>query len=257
MVVEDHVAVAVNAFGHHLVVVPHGGVVVQAHGQMISDQVLARDPQVKWVPVLELVPHFVQVLLRHLEVGRVSAFFEDVVPALVAHVFGLNSEGSRLAAVEGTALEQVGDRVVSHVDRGIGEGLDQECVVPWEHSAQTLRPSAPPLLEPVENQVEFMLGLGVVGVEAGTAEVSSDLLLPLVLSVLEEPLVATGNDAVITGSRHNFALWFIVWNAQVLSLKLFLDQGLGFLNGDTFGNTYEHLALVESLEVGLVFGLLQ
>ena len=118
-------------------------------------------------------------------------------------------------------------------------------------------PGASPLLEPVENEVEFVLGLAVVGGEVGTTEVSSDLLLPFILSILEEPLVATSNDAVVTSSRNDFTFRFIVRNTQVLTLELLLYQWLGFLYSNSFSNTYEHLALIESLEVSLVFRLLQ
>jgi len=95
----------------------------------------------------------------------------------------------------------VRDGVVAHVDGRVTEGLDEELLVlgdwdgvmsarptyvdqgaqetdPWNARAETVRSRASPLLEPGEDALEAVPGLGEVGVhlgdEAGRATKVSD-----------------------------------------------------------------------------------
>mmetsp|Transcript_3412 Transcript_3412/g.5765 ORF Transcript_3412/g.5765 Transcript_3412/m.5765 type:complete len:309 (+) Transcript_3412:1259-2185(+) len=224
---------------------------------MVPDQVLARHPQVEGVPVLELPPHRVQLLLRHFAALLVVSPLEDVLPAAVAHVLSLDADGSHLRAVDDSSLEVVGDGVVGHVDGGVREGLDLELFVPGQSGAQTLRPRAPPLLEPVDDELELVLRLNVVGLEVLGGEVGAHKLLPVLLTVAHEPLVARGHDALVARSRDNLALRLVVGNGQLLVEEVLLDLGLCLFDRLANGYSHDHLALVEAFEVDLVLGLLQ
>lgn len=59
--------------------------------------------------------------------------------------------GKRLRTVK-----EVRDGVVTHVNRGITERLDQELLVPWHLGAQTEPTSASPLIQPIQRSFESM-----------------------------------------------------------------------------------------------------
>mmetsp|Transcript_6261 Transcript_6261/g.10189 ORF Transcript_6261/g.10189 Transcript_6261/m.10189 type:complete len:687 (-) Transcript_6261:112-2172(-) len=225
---------------------------------MVTDQILARNSQVHGVPVLELVAHLHQLLLGHgAALLGVSTLAEHEVPALGSQVFGLDTEGSNLRAVDAVSMEQAGNGVVGHVDGGVGQRLDDVLSVPGEGSAETLGSGAAPLLEPVDDQVELVLSLGVESVEVVRVEVLANELLPLIFSVLQEPLVAACNQALVTGSGDNLTFGLVVRAGKVLFVEVLLNLRLGVLNALASGNSDEELALIESLEVNLILGDLE
>ena len=80
---------------------------------------------------------------------------------------------------------------------------------------------------------------------------------PLILAVLQEPLVACGNDALVSRSRDDLLLWLVVWHCQSLLHQVLLYLGLCSLHLLALGHANDHPSLVESLLVRLVLGLLQ
>jgi len=78
---------------------------------------------------------------------------------------------------------------------------------------------------------------------------------PRLLAIGEEPLITEGNDAVVAGSRHDFSLRLVVNAGETSVNHLLLDDWLGILDLETSSLAYKHDALVETLEVNLVFGL--
>lgn len=65
-IIQNHVSITEHSLGHHLVILPNGGVIIQRHCQVVSNQVFTRDSKVHRVPELEFVSHFVKFLLRDL-----------------------------------------------------------------------------------------------------------------------------------------------------------------------------------------------
>ena len=67
--------------------------VVEGHGQMVSNQILSRDSEVQWVPVLEFSSDDSELVFRDgaLLVGSIQ---EDVVPSFTSKFFVLNAESS-------------------------------------------------------------------------------------------------------------------------------------------------------------------
>lgn len=106
--------------------------VVEEVRQVVGHQILSGDPEVDGVPILELLPHGVQFFFRDAALSGKRRFLEeDVVPDLVRHLLGADLEQVvGPVAAEGVALQEVGDGVVGHVDRGVGEGFDEPLFVP-------------------------------------------------------------------------------------------------------------------------------
>ncbi len=100
---------------------PNGSVVVEEVGQMVRNQVLARDPEINRIPELKLAPHFVQFLFGDAAFGRERRVLEkDVIPDFVRHLFWLNLKFVvAVISAEGLTLQEVSDCIVRHVYRGI------------------------------------------------------------------------------------------------------------------------------------------
>ncbi len=57
-------------------------------------------------------------------------------------------------------MEEVSDRLIGHVDSGIGEGLDEPGLVPREAGAQAVGARTGMLVEPVKRRLNVVAGLG-------------------------------------------------------------------------------------------------
>mmetsp|Transcript_29014 Transcript_29014/g.73666 ORF Transcript_29014/g.73666 Transcript_29014/m.73666 type:complete len:581 (+) Transcript_29014:153-1895(+) len=135
LVVDQQPAVAEEALRPHVrLLLPDARVVVEGHGQVVLDQVLARDAQVHRIPEPELLAHGLQRLLGDLAL-RQLALQEHVVPDLRREVLGLDARCGALRAVQ-VALQKVRDGVVGHVDRAVGQRLDDELLVPRDFGAE-------------------------------------------------------------------------------------------------------------------------
>mmetsp|Transcript_19778 Transcript_19778/g.52912 ORF Transcript_19778/g.52912 Transcript_19778/m.52912 type:complete len:274 (+) Transcript_19778:1103-1924(+) len=97
---------------------PDGGVIVQAHRQMILDQILRGDSQVHGVPEPELLPHQFQRLVWHLR-RRLGTVEKYEVPHVVREILRFDSVGTTFRTVEVATLEDVCDSVVGHVNRAV------------------------------------------------------------------------------------------------------------------------------------------
>jgi hypothetical protein len=106
---------------------------------MVTYQILAGASEIHGVPVLELIAEALECLLGDLATCRVSTLLEDVLPNIIIEVLSLETEGPWLTAVQVrvATLEEVRYGVVSHIDSGVGERLNEELSVPRELSAET------------------------------------------------------------------------------------------------------------------------
>ncbi len=60
-------------------------------------------------------------------------------------------------------MEEVSDRLIGHVDSGIGEGLNEPGLVPGEAGAQAVGARTGVLVEPVKRRFNVVAGLGERG----------------------------------------------------------------------------------------------
>ena len=117
--VKAEVTIAEVATSHAArIVLPDSLMVVQGHGQMIPDKILARHAQVHWVPVIKLVSQFSQLFFRDTRAFlRIVLFVkEDVVKCFNRQSIGRNARRTELGTLEDATLEHVGNCVVGHVD---------------------------------------------------------------------------------------------------------------------------------------------
>lgn len=108
-----------------------GSVDIDPECKMVGNQIFTRRSDIEGVEVLERVFQLSRFLLGDGRVGRVSTVTQDVLPHLVGHLFGSNTERTGLCAPL-LLVQQVGHGVVGHVDGGVGKRLDEELRVPWE-----------------------------------------------------------------------------------------------------------------------------
>mmetsp|Transcript_18986 Transcript_18986/g.64402 ORF Transcript_18986/g.64402 Transcript_18986/m.64402 type:complete len:699 (-) Transcript_18986:775-2871(-) len=261
LAVDHDVAVGVHAAGPHLgAVLPDGRVVVQAHGQVVGDEVLGRNAQVHGVPVLELALEHRQLLLRNAaaRLGRERPAEEHVVEARVRQLGRFHAQGPRaLAHNVALALEEVRDGVVGHVDGGVRERLDDPLVVPRQLRAEAEHARAGPLPEPAQRADKVLERLAAVGVEPRAADVAQGALAPRLLAVGDVPLVRHGHDALIAAAAHHLGLGLEVRQGRALGDHGRADERLGHLDARALVLPDDHDALVEALEVHLLLGRLE
>ena len=80
--------------------------IVKEVGQMIGHQILARDSEIDWIPILKLSSHFLQFFFCDAAFfGKRRSLEKDVIPDLVGHLLRADLELVVVAlAAEGVAL---------------------------------------------------------------------------------------------------------------------------------------------------------
>lgn len=178
---------------------------------MVADEVLARASQVDRVEVTELPAHTMQDIDRDIAFRRdPSVFvlgFEDVIEDGIGQLFGTNDRGRRLAPVEDSMLKDVRNRIVRHIDRRITQRLDHEFGIERQRCTQAERTRACPLLEPVHNVDELLLRDIIVRFQT-LSDMLLNVLAPVLLAVLFEPLVRLGNNALVPRTGNDFTFRF-------------------------------------------------
>jgi len=236
-------------------------VIVQGHGKMVPDEIFGRDSHVHGVPEVELIPEAVQLLLAYVRVlGLVeSGSEEDVVPSVNIQMFRADAKRADFLSVEVVlSLELRGYSVVSHVNGRVRERLDNELLIPRDSGTQTESSRATPLLEPVQDKLEFVLGLGIVSFKFIRLDVGHDLVLPLFFAILHKPLVDQRDNTVILSPRNDLVLRLVINNGLAILHHQVLRGQLGILDLLASTDSAHHDSLVEALLVAhfLSFGKL-
>mmetsp|Transcript_66053 Transcript_66053/g.157952 ORF Transcript_66053/g.157952 Transcript_66053/m.157952 type:complete len:222 (-) Transcript_66053:1837-2502(-) len=220
--------------------------VVERHGEMVLNEVLAGNPQVHGVPELELFVHALQDLLLDLGLLRHGPLEEDVVPHLIRKVAWFDPLWAALRAINDTSLENMGNSVVGHVDGAVRQRFDQELLVPWNAGAKTEGTTASPLSKPGDGIQERFLDAIIVLPEVLACDVLLDLAAPLLLSVLEVPLVDRSNHTLVTTSGHDLLLWLRVQEGLAFVNHHLPELQLRLLHGRALERTGGHHTLVEA-----------
>mmetsp|Transcript_80999 Transcript_80999/g.234842 ORF Transcript_80999/g.234842 Transcript_80999/m.234842 type:complete len:490 (-) Transcript_80999:1018-2487(-) len=232
--------------------------IVQGHGQVIVDQILAGYAQVHGVPKPELLPHLLEEVLRDLRALGHRAVEVDEVPHLVRHVLGLNgAQGAAILAIQSLVLKEVAHGVVRHVDRAVRQGLDDELLVPWHLRAQAERTAARPLLQPRHGVLEGLLDARIVCAEVLALHVVLDGLSPRLLTVLQVPLVDQSDDAFVAAPGHDLLFRLRIHEGLVGIDHLFPEDELCLFHRGAFVGPERHDALVEAQLVADVVRLLK
>lgn len=139
-------------------------VAINPEGQVVRDKILTGRSDVERVEVVEVVLELSSLLGIDRAVGRELTVSEDVFPDLIGHLLRGNTKRTGVLA-EHVFVEEVGDSVVGHVDGRVRERLDKPDRVPRELRTETVRSSARPLVEPIEDTLKGVSGLVLVSVE--------------------------------------------------------------------------------------------
>ena len=149
------------------------------------------------------------------------------------------------------------DSVVGHVDGRVRQRLNNELFIPRDARAQTSGPGAAPLLKPVEHNIELMLCLRVIALEAIGADVLFNLVLPGFLAVVKQPLVAQGDNAAFIGSCSDRFFRLIVRHSEPFINHLLTNNRFGILDALSSTDANLHHALVKASLIALVLGLIK
>mmetsp|Transcript_10726 Transcript_10726/g.38087 ORF Transcript_10726/g.38087 Transcript_10726/m.38087 type:complete len:780 (-) Transcript_10726:298-2637(-) len=253
LVVQQEVAIAPHPPGP-LLLGPNRRVVIQRECEVVLDQVLPADPQVKGVPVVELRLHGVQGLRRDARVRRQVPEPEHVVPHRVGQAFRLDFR--LVLAVHLPALQDMRNGVVRHVYRRVRERLDEKFLVPGHQRPEAEGPGAGPLPHPAQGVLEGVPDL-VHLKDRHVREAIPRLLQPALLAVLQVPLVRQRHNALVPTSAHHLLLGLKVNDGITRTQEVLLDQRLGVLDLLAGVLAHRHHTLGETLEVGHLLGLLE
>mmetsp|Transcript_21945 Transcript_21945/g.62701 ORF Transcript_21945/g.62701 Transcript_21945/m.62701 type:complete len:469 (+) Transcript_21945:1730-3136(+) len=224
---------------------------------MIVDQVLPGNAEVHRVPESEFFPHPLQQILRDLGVGHLTIEVDEV-PDLVVQVLWFNrTQRASTLAVQGLVLQEVAHRVIRHVDRTVGQGFDEELLVPRDFRAEAERSAASPLLQPRDGVPKRLLDPRVVSLEIAAVQVVLNLLLPRLLAILEVPLVDRGDNALVTAAPDDLLLRLGVKECLAVGDHLVPEGKLGLLDGSALEGAVRHDALIEPKFVAGIMCLLQ
>eukprot|EP01137_Pigoraptor_chileana_P025711 Opistho-2@95567 len=248
-------SVGADGAGPKRTVRPDCDVIVEEERQVVGNEILPGDAQIKRVPVVKLGAHLVEGLLGNCNGGVVCSLAEHVVPCGIRHVLRANAKGATRAAVERASLEEMRDRVVRHVDCRVRQRLDEILFVPRNTRSKTIRARARPLVQPVERLAEVVHRIVVKRLEL--VESKSDLLLPVLIAVVQIPLVAVGNNALVARARHDLLLRLKVADSKTLIDHFLPDDRLCVLNPLALVLADKHDALSEALEIDHVLGLVE
>jgi len=226
--IDVDITIAEETSGPELGVFPNSGMVVERHGEMVSDEILGRDSQIQRIPVLEVFSEYSQFIFRD-SARLVRSIKEDVIPSITSQVFMLNTKKTRLSTFKIT-LDEMSNSVVRHVDSGIRERFDQELGVARKSSTQTEASGDTPFLKPADRFFEGLEDGIVISVEVGRSDVIKDLVLPFFFTVLEVPLIDERDNTLISGSRDDFAFRFVVDQSFVGFDHFVSDQSLDILD---------------------------
>ena len=84
-----------------------------------------------------------------------------------------------------------------------------------------------------------------------------DLVLPILFTIAEQPLITEGYNAGLSSTGSYLLLWLIVRNSVSLINHQFSDKGLRLLNFHTSILADLHHTFVETFVVALIFGLIK
>mmetsp|Transcript_128627 Transcript_128627/g.274464 ORF Transcript_128627/g.274464 Transcript_128627/m.274464 type:complete len:412 (+) Transcript_128627:1637-2872(+) len=230
--------------------------VVQAHGEVILDEVLPRDSEVHGVPEPELFAHLLQSLCGDLAAFRHGTLKHDEVPYFWRQVPRLDAIATRLRPIQ-IALEKMGHRVVRHVNGAVRQGFYDELLVPGHPSAETERSATGPLLQPTDGIHEGVLDTVIIGAEVGALQVLLDLGPPALFAVLQVPLVDARHHTLVPTPGHNLVLWLMVNEGLPGFHHDRPEVQLGLLHRLPLARTIGHGALVEAKLVAHIVRLLE
>mmetsp|Transcript_103546 Transcript_103546/g.178432 ORF Transcript_103546/g.178432 Transcript_103546/m.178432 type:complete len:471 (+) Transcript_103546:891-2303(+) len=223
LAVNRDVAVAVDALGPKFLG-EHGCMVVEAHCQVVLDEVLARHTHVHRVPEQELIPHLLQSVLGDggLQCVQGRASKEDIVPDSVGQLLGLDACCAQLLPIHVQVraislwplaskpcplVQNVANGIVSHVDGGVRERVNE--VVKWTREghlgAQPKGTRACMLVQPPDHFLKASPGPPGVGLQR-VIDVIFHLSGPFLLAITQVPLVHQCDDAHVPGPADNLVL---------------------------------------------------
>jgi hypothetical protein len=95
--VNSDVTIAEETSRPVLGVLPDSGVVVEGHGQVISDEILGGNSQIHWVPVFKFFSHLSKLFFGDIS-WLVGSAQEDVIEDIIGQVLRVNSKKTRLGS---------------------------------------------------------------------------------------------------------------------------------------------------------------
>mmetsp|Transcript_34883 Transcript_34883/g.80805 ORF Transcript_34883/g.80805 Transcript_34883/m.80805 type:complete len:627 (+) Transcript_34883:1067-2947(+) len=255
LVIDVHEAVGVEATRPEVgPLVPYCSVVVEGHSEVVANEVLAAHTKVHRVPVLELSLELIED--RRRDIGREVkiAAHENVIENLVVQLLRGHSARRGIVTTKVIrALEEGSDGVVGHVDRGITQRLNYPLVIPRKLSSEPKETRARPLLQPAKGLVELVEDLLRVRRKGvGVVHVISDPVLPLLVAILQVPLVRHSHHTLLARTALNELLRLEVDQSSTLINHVLLLLGFGDRDLLALVRPHKHLTEAETSVVSFL-----
>jgi hypothetical protein len=103
----------------------------------------------------------------------------------------------------------VDNRVEGEVDGAVGQGLNQILLVEGQFGSQAKRSRASPFLQPVDGIDQLVVQGLIIALEV-LLDMIQHSLLPILVGIVDVPLVARLDDTDISRTRDNMTIGFVV-----------------------------------------------
>mmetsp|Transcript_1653 Transcript_1653/g.3816 ORF Transcript_1653/g.3816 Transcript_1653/m.3816 type:complete len:622 (-) Transcript_1653:58-1923(-) len=257
--IDKNVAIAVVTLGPNFrFVFPYSRVIVERHRQVVWNKILCTHSKVHWIPIPELVLHFVQSFLGNFAVGRQLTLSIDVIKDALGQIRRINFFWRLfLVAIQVVGpLQNVRDCVICHVDCTVRQTLNHPRCIPWQIRPEPKLTRAGPFLQPPNDVFISRQRRCIVRVKVSAFQnMLSHGTGPRLFAIRQVPLVRGGDNAFVIRSRHNTRFGFKVKTSLTGIDHFLLDNGFRVAHFLSLVWTIRHDSNGETFQVGLILGL--
>lgn len=178
-----------------------------------------------------------------------------MTPEIMSEVLWSDSKKSRGWAFEIT-LEQMWDSIEGKVNCTVWQRLNQKLLIKRHLSTKSKGSRTSPFSQPVDSVNQIIMKSFTVAFEVFLNMIEHSLF-PILVSIVEIPLIAVAYNANIAWSRDHVSSRLVI-NKSISSVnQFFSNQTLGLSNFSSFKITNQHYTFMETFLISFVFCLLQ
>jgi hypothetical protein len=220
---------------------------------VILDKIFGWASEIERVPIKERLTALIQFILGYFA-WLIILSQKDVVPEIVGQILSFDAQETRNWSLD-ISLQQMRNSVKRKVNRAVWQRFNQELLVKRHFGTQSKRSRTSPFSQPVYSVDQIIMESLAVALEV-LLHMAQHSLFPVLVGVVEIPLVAVADYTDITRSRNDVASRLVV-NKGISSIdQLLSDQTFGICNFGSFEVTNQHHSFMEPFFVSLILCLL-